>query len=304
MLLIASDYSTVANFGLSIFKMADPSPSSGPISDEQLLANKIHALSLVDFHASIQRRDVVYAAHSYKPDSPVTKHINLLDGMALLLIRKPQKEVVATSFRLDSSGFTIYWARNDNMSIGAETDYMTRLLQHAKSQTPSLEVLSLVIDYTKAKIISRCGKLAKVFELSRQIQRAGEHNLLKLDTNNPKYRELEKQLRQREIIKANRHLYDFLDDLVRGIARVSATTSTPNLVKIISHAYELCTQQHKIGDLIIRHHSDKFRKLSDYFLTVCRFRQDMRHLLAKGPIDIQFEQVSVNLCIEYTSYKS
>jgi len=284
--------------------MADPSPSSEPMNEEQLLANQIHALSLIDFHAAIQQRSVNYAALSYESKSPVIKHISLLDGIALLLIRKPKKEVVATSFRFDPSCFTILWARNDGMAVEAETDYMNRLLQHAKAQTKPLEVLTPVIDYTKAKVISRCQKLAKEHGLSRQSQKLEVQNLLKLDTSATKYHELEQQLKQRKILQANRHLYEFLDNLLRGIARVGQQTSTPNLVKIISHAYELCTQQHKIGDLVNRYHNDKFRKLSDYFLTVCRFQHDVRYLLAKGYKDILFKQVSVNLGIEKPLYES
>lgn len=284
--------------------MADPTTSSGSVTDEEILANKIHALSLVDFHASIQERNVNYAALGYKSESSVIKHTCLLDGMALLLIREPKKEVAATSFRSDPAGFTIYWATNDNIVTSDRTDYMDRLLKHVKAQTPSLDILSLVVEYTKSKIISRCQKLAKAHQLSPQSQKLGEQNLPKLDTSTTKYLELEQQLKQREIIPADHHLYAFLDDLLRGIARVRQQASAPNLVMIISHAYELCAQQHKIGDLISRRHNDKLRKLSDYYLTVCRFRREVRYLLAKGHKDILFKQVSVNLGMGNPSYES
>ncbi len=265
-----------------------------PVFDEAMFANQIHAFSLLDFHADIEMQSVNYAANAYGPDTTISKHLSLLDGLALLLIKSPKSEVVATTMRLTSESFILYWARNDNQASQAEQQYMNLLRKYAEEQTPATEILPHVVDYTKRKIVSRCQKLAKHYELNQQNQKLDVQNIMNVDTRTLKYHQLEEQLKQRRIIKPDRRLVDYLDKFIRAIARVNAQAKTQNLAKIIGQAFELCTKVHKLESLVDREQNDKFRKLSDYLYAISHFQKEVSRLSSKGIREIRFEQVWSN----------
>jgi len=262
-----------------------------PIFDPEIFANQIHAFSLLDFRTDIQTQSVNYAANAHGPDTTIQKHLSLLDGLALLLTTSPGSDVVATSMRLTSEHVILYWARNDNQAPQAERQYMNLLRKLVEEHAPATEILPHVVDYTKRKIVSQCQKLAKQYGLSQQDQKLDVQNIMNVDTRTIAYQRLEAQLRQRSVIKPNRRLVDYLDALLRGIARVDAQAKTPNLASIIGQAFELCTKEHKLESLVDRERNDRFRKLSDYLSVISCLRMGMLRLSSKGIREIRFEQV-------------
>lgn len=269
--------------------MASFSPQK-PQYDKQLFATQIHALSLLDFHADVQRQSTSYAANAYDRLSPVKKHLTLLDSLALILIAQPKSEVIATSVKITSQCVVLYWASNDNQEVAARKSYMDRLRIHAKNQTHPMQVLLEVAAFAQRKIVNRCQKLAKQHGLSPQDQRPNVKNFLNVDARTFKYQQLETQLRQRNALPPGFTLVDYLDDLLRGCSR-AAHTPPQNLANIIHAAFELCVHRHKLDELVERTYSDKFRKLSDYFLAVMHFLEDMAGLQSKGIREIEFKHV-------------
>lgn len=75
-----------------------------PLEDEKLFTTQIYAQSLLDFHARLAS---AAGAYIVRQDQDVNKYLNLLDGLALLLVKK-QGDVVATSFRLINSSLVFY----------------------------------------------------------------------------------------------------------------------------------------------------------------------------------------------------
>jgi len=261
-----------------------------PIFDPSTFANQIHALSLLDIHTDIQTHRINHAANAHGPASTIHQQLSLLDGLALLLITRPS-EVVATSMRLTPERFILYWARNDNQALQAERQYLNLLRKHAVGTTPAMDILPDIVDYTKRKIVSRCQKLARHYGLNQENQKLGVENLMNVDTRTVGYQRLEGQLKRRSVIKPERRLVDYLDALLRGIARVDTQAKTLNLAGIIGQAFELCTKEYKLEGLVVREQSDRFRKLADYLDVISRFRMEMARLRSKGIREIRFEQV-------------
>lgn len=56
----------------------------------------------------------------------IKKHLNLLDGIALLLVTESQSDVVATTFTQTQSNIKIEFARNSAVKIPA--DYINKIL--------------------------------------------------------------------------------------------------------------------------------------------------------------------------------
>lgn len=59
-------------------------------------------------------------------DERIKKHLNLLDGIALLLVTESQSDVVATTFTQTQNSIKIEFARNSAVKISA--DYINKIL--------------------------------------------------------------------------------------------------------------------------------------------------------------------------------
>ena len=136
----------------------EESKSLGHLKVPTVFNNLIHAFSLLDFYAELGQKGPAYAATRCKDGSTMAKHLKLLNGLALLLIKQPKSEVAATSFEITPAGATFYWSRNDNESSFTEKAYIERLLTMAKESAEDGEILLSIITFTKDKLLSRMQK--------------------------------------------------------------------------------------------------------------------------------------------------
>ena len=65
---------------------------------------------------------------TYNNDERIRKHLNLLDGIALLLVTESQSDVVATAFTQTENSVKVEFARNSAVKIC--TDYVNQILNH------------------------------------------------------------------------------------------------------------------------------------------------------------------------------
>lgn len=277
--------------------MAQATPN--PLADDALLRTQIHALSLADFHAQMQYSGLAYHT-SQRDDGSIAKHINLLDGFALLLVRKPQHDVVATSMRLTGSGVIFYWARNDNQTIPAESEHIQRLLRHSSQGSVTKVMLTDVVSYSSKKIIARCKKIARFLDLSMDNRRPTESNLLKVNIDSQEYHDLEKRIRNLGVISQQEPLVKHLDGLVRRLAGIGHSSSTEDMVKCIIHSWQLCIGSPALTKLALAPVGDKLRKVSDYLRSansLCREVQRLKTMGYPHP-NIQIEQVGAQCTLD------
>lgn len=77
----------------------------------------------------------------------IKKHLNLLDGIALLLVTESQSDVVATAFTQTPNSIKVEFARNSALKIS--TNYVNQILNqlalHKLSDDRNLEATKLVL---------------------------------------------------------------------------------------------------------------------------------------------------------------
>jgi hypothetical protein len=133
------------------------------------------------------------------------KHLNLLDGIALLLVTEGKGDVAAVSFVHTSTSIEFYYSKN-RLCTPQETAYVQRLLEMAGSFEPSERrawvgrVLELVIQACFKKVKGRMRKI------TNELKKIGFSSSLRLeDLNNlPIWRETD---RKGEIVEAYRRTF-------------------------------------------------------------------------------------------------
>lgn len=255
--------------------------------EDEFFANHIHALAQVDYYASRQKQSVSYAIQSQAPNSPISKHLSLLDGIAVLLVA--DEDIVATSLKITSDTCFLYWARNDNTFRAKESNYLYALKKLISDGTTPQKVLPRVVSYTRAKIIRRCMKLVDVMDKSRT------QNLFEVDTSKAAYPKLKAQLVAAGVISPKTSLLHYLDTFGRNLAFVNKQTEDSRLIYVIEQAYILCCKETRITEVVKRNVSDRFRKLSDYLRVITQIYHQTQYLRAKGVKEIKFVAVGLSL---------
>ena len=265
-----------------------------PLKDGVLFSNQIHGLSLLDAHGepgplSFGWMGAYMRSRGRWRNASNRRHLALLDGLALLLVRKPG-EVIATAMKTTARSFTLYWARGDDLRPRAERRYIKEIFLHARKGSDRNEILAIVIHYTRAKIVSRCRKL-----LDAVCHRRDESNILNINTNSKAYHELEIHLREVFSRSQDESLADHLDTFVKWLAQSTTLPKHPSvsdLVFVVQFAWTLCCGQHNIIGLVDKRISKRFQKLADYLFAVNRLTHDLDKLNKRSDIrNFEFQQV-------------
>ena len=128
--------------GLLVADTPEESKSLGHLKEAAVFDNLIHAFSLLDFYAAGPRQTwPTYAAARYENHPAISQQLKLLNSLALLLIKQPRKEAVATSFDITTTGVIFHWARNDNKASAIEKAYVDKLLDMAKTSAHDGDML-------------------------------------------------------------------------------------------------------------------------------------------------------------------
>ena len=136
---------------------------------------------------------------------------------------------------------TIYVANNADSQLHAERQYMKKLLLHAQKGSSIDTILAEIIQYTKAKVVSRCRKILPVYDLSAANVLFDVNNMLHIGTEMPEYQQLEEQYRSRTDLDPSKSLVVALDAYLRHIGRKvisSEETLISDLVFIVQYAFE------------------------------------------------------------------
>ncbi|KAL9577453.1 MAG: hypothetical protein Q9212_006356 [Teloschistes hypoglaucus] len=262
-------------------------PSKNPLEDKNLFTTQIYAQSLLDFHA---RPGSATGAYIVQQDTAINKHLNLLNGLALLLTKK-QGDVVATWIRTLNSSIIFYWAKLNNEKLPTESEYISGLINQIRKDKKSSEILTTVINFTYGKIIHRCRKLGKQYGLRLGQLRYTDSNLLQVDISHPKYVELQKFLSESDLLYHKGSLVNHLDQLIRMIADIKSTAKTDKVAKLLNHVWVLFSQEARLSDFIDSKDCNRWRKLADFLRTVLDLKHNIKMLERNGIANFEFEQI-------------
>lgn len=258
-----------------------------PLTDLALFNNQIHALTLIQRYCY---RPLPFLEHSH-----VRNNLKLLDSLALLLDQN-QEGAVATSMQLTRSSFKLYWARNDNVQSDLEKGYMHKILKHAQDRTDFYQILIECVGHTKERIVSKCQELAKMHCLSPENQRLMSEDFLCIDKDRNEYRQLERELKAHGVIDKDGSFVQYMDKVLRCIARATNASSTVEIKAIVNGAYGLCSRRHKLSIWTVdkAYHSsvEQLEGLAAYMVAVRDLMREVRNLWNRGYRTFEFEQVS------------
>ena len=266
--------------------MATPVKYHQALADDTRFHNAIHALSLLDFHAEPGQDNISYLS----ANSTTRKHVNLLEGLALLLVSKEKTDVAATGLLMQPGGIKVFWAKNSNtVATAAEERYITGLIARLK-QEKTEDTLDYIIPFCHRKIVGRCRKLASLFKIS-----PSDSNIFNLREDEPDYHSIESNLIGKNVIRPGRSLQDSLDEFIRDIGEVTFTTSPNKLAQLLELAFAVTYIRPTIKRLVDRAQWNRLRKLGDYSSCCWKVSRE----LAKLPSEIRENISTRQVCLTY-----
>lgn len=267
--------------------MATPIKYHQALADGTRFHNAIHALSLLHFHAKPGKDNI-----SYLSANPTTrKHVNLLEGLALLLVSKEKTDVAATGLLMQPEGIKVFWAKNSNtVATPAEQEYLTGLIARFKQGKKTEDILDHIIPFCHRKIVGRCRKLASLFKIS-----PSDSNVFNLREDKHDYCSTESNLKGKAFISPGRTLQDSLDQFIRDVGEVTFTTSPEALAPLLDLAFAVTYLRPTIKDLVDRAQWNRLRKLGDYRSCCSKVSQE----LAKLPSGIRENISTIQVCLTY-----
>ncbi|KAI4137734.1 MAG: hypothetical protein L6R39_007131 [Caloplaca ligustica] len=204
---------------------------STTLIDEEVLANVIYGLSNVQHQAN--------AGSGLKPYAFAAKHVrdcvDMLNGIALLLVYEESGDVVATGLNQDGAKYTLYWAKNDTVQpTVAQRDYLTRLETCFKSSDNAVDALTLVVTMCKKKIISRVKKMTRTIRENAQ----GPANVFGVDKFCRKTEELRRHLVMNNVMM-DHELHVALDNFFTYAEKLTNASTTHEICRVLFVAYWL-----------------------------------------------------------------
>jgi hypothetical protein len=140
-----------------------------------------------------------------EPTANQRKHLNLLDGIALLLVTEGKGDVAAVSFVHTSTSIEFYYAKNRPCTL-QETAHIQKLLEMTRSFQPSES--GVWVDKALELVIQTCIKKVKgrMRKITNELKKTGFGSSSRLeDLNNlPIWR---KTNRKGEIVEAYRRTF-------------------------------------------------------------------------------------------------
>jgi hypothetical protein len=236
-----------------------------------LWKNYVHGLSQIEFHHR-SGRDLPAWSHATPGDRD---HVASLDGLALLLIFSPTKDVAATSYWQSAGELKLLWAKNQPVDDSSQLEYIQELLEKAKNGTQADELLRVVIPMCREKIFQRVRKLAHSFAVSKTNQKQEESNLWRFDETQAPHKKLEAALKELGCLEGNESAAHVLDDFTRLVGRTTKTSGTEVFWYILYFSW--CVTSVTDLDKILEEDQVRYlSKLSDYVRIVERIPSLLR----------------------------
>jgi hypothetical protein len=230
-----------------------------------LWKNYVHALSQVEFHHR-PGRDLPGWTHAGQSER---EHVAGLDGLALLLVFRSQKDVAAVSYWRSANELKLLWAKNAPIDDPNTHNYIKKLLDNVQMNASTADLLDIVISMYKEKIVHRVRKLAKSFDVSRTNQREGQSNLWQFDKTKKPCQKLEAMLEKAGRLKGNESVVSLLDRFTRFMGRIANDSKAADLWTILY--FSSCVSSVAGLDTILKENQARYlSKLGDYVRTLER----------------------------------
>ncbi|KAL8977961.1 MAG: hypothetical protein Q9205_006346 [Flavoplaca limonia] len=213
--------------------MANPrnEPYSVGLADSELYENVTYAIGQVHFSKLPGHPTRAYTEASEEHQ----KHVSLMDHVALLLVYKPNADVVATGLVREQHGFTIAYSKNQSYTASTqEKDYIITLRNAFKELEQPIKILRIVLGMCRPKILARVKKLVAA---TAAIAAAQSNNFFGV-IEHPRTEEM-RQFLIREELMGNQSLSDELDSFLAATRGLGPSSDPGIFVRVLGFAYSL-----------------------------------------------------------------
>ncbi|KAI4267498.1 MAG: hypothetical protein LQ337_008323 [Flavoplaca oasis] len=234
------------------------------LRDASNLANVFNVFSKIHFHYT-EGSETSY----YKNSSPVVqKHIQLLDGIALLFVYTPNHDIVATGLTKEEDEYVIHWAKNfAGHPTKEERDYLRDLGESFMRRDNPEEILDTVVPMCRKKINNRIKNIKRALET--QNAASGGNNAFDINSNDPAAQRLHQYLVRKGVTDFS--LDKVLNLLAADVSKDPNQLSNRTVVQLISLAYALSlnTAEETLEHVVSceRYLLRKIKKLGSYYQT-------------------------------------
>ena len=268
------------------------------LSDEKIFHNVIHGLSLLDFHGEPGQDTTAF----HKADHTTRKQVNLLEGLALLLVSKEKTDVVATGLLLGNTSARIFWAKNDNtLPTAVERTYILEMIALFARGVHTEIILEHIVPHCQRKIVGRCKKVLASFADSMPPNRQPGQDRFEICVNHSDYAVLQSKLQREGWIGSSSHLHNIIRSLMNRLAEVTFTTSPP-LLPFLNLAYALTNVQPTIVNLVSVNQWRRLQKLGDYKSCVKKVSKQVSRLPTQVRNNITDMQVLTSFKLGETQF--
>ncbi|KAL8843488.1 MAG: hypothetical protein Q9176_002101 [Flavoplaca citrina] len=226
----------------------------------------------------------------YKNSSKVVqKHIQLLDGIALLFVYTPNHDIVATGLTKEKDDYVIHWAKNfAGHATKEERDYLQDLGKSFQRQNHPVEILDTVVPMCRKKINNRIKNIKRALEKPPNAASGGT-NAFDINSNDPAAQRLHQYLVRKGVTDFS--LDKVLNQLAADVSQDPNQLLNYTVVQLISLAYYLSlnTAEETLEPVVScdRYLLRKIKKLGSYYQTCLVVLLE----LSKGTKNFRIEQV-------------
>ncbi len=213
--------------------MANPrnEPYSVGLADSELYENVTYAIGQVHFSKLPGHGTRAYTEASEENQ----KHVSLMDHVALLLVYKPNADVVATGLIREQNGFIIAYSKNQPYAPSTqETNYIVTLRNAFKELEQPIKILRIVAGMCRHKILSRVKKL-----LAATAATAAERSNNFFGVIEHRRTEEMRQFLVRNQLMRNQSLSDGLDSFLAATRGLGSSSDPDIFVGVLAFAYWL-----------------------------------------------------------------
>jgi hypothetical protein len=237
--------------------------------------DNIHALSQIKTHpkSSSKLIDSIEAIRAKKVE-PVA-----FDAIAVLLVFKPTSDAVAVTQWRTTEEVKILWAKDQPVTNPAQLAYIDKILQMSLHGIEITEILPLVIDMCKDKILHGIDNLSKSLKDEMQQPR----NLWGFNGDLSTHREFRNGIRSHMLFKG-RPFVTTLDRFTRTVAhtaRLGRRAEVQDFVQILFLSYAItATNGHtkRLGKILPHDKVKCLRMLGDYMRSLWLIHQLLKRL--------------------------
>ncbi|MCJ1377793.1 hypothetical protein MMC17_000889 [Xylographa soralifera] len=223
------------------------------------MQNFIHALSQLQSPYSHRTDNVAYT----NANREVKEHIELLDGLALLLVFSPNGDVAATGLWRSSNAITLLWCKNEEVTDLDTLHYISSLRSAAFAQKSPKEMLDLVAPFCRMKIFERCKKLAKSFGVTRDNVNSVRTNLWQYNETDHYHQQLRNALVKLGVLITTSSVSTMLDIFIKRAGCLSKDSPLHHFTTTLLTAWALSTGT-PLANIITREQTKRVDRLGDY----------------------------------------